>query len=61
MLELLTRETKTYDDITMCIPHCDPEFQGCRPFEESQGCDPSSCGPDYGTGCMPDCDPADDY
>ena len=24
-------------------------------------CEPSEpCGPDYGVGCMPDCDPADD-
>lgn len=34
---------------------CDPDFSigSCSPSDP--------CGPDYGTGCMPGCDPADDY
>ncbi|SHI88773.1 hypothetical protein [Lutispora thermophila] len=61
MLELLTKEVKTYEQITMCFPDCDPVFVGCSPVEQMQECDPTPCGPDYGSDCMPDCDPSDDY
>ena len=56
-LDCLTTE----DDVNSCNSSCAPWLAGdpCSPDDE---CGPSDglCGPDWGTDCGPECDPADD-
>lgn len=49
------------DSVNSCNSSCAPWLAGdpCSPDDE---CGPSDglCGPDWGTDCGPECDPADD-
>lgn len=61
---MLKFECLTKSAVTMSGP-CDPDYEVCGPdstmFPDACSPELSPCGPDYGTDCMPDCDPSDNW